>query len=102
MIEQLLGVEAAQQRRGGVAGDDPAVVDDGDAVAELLRLLEIMRRQQHGDAAGVQLAHIAPELLAQLDIDARRGLVQHQDRRVMDQRLGHQQAPAHAPRQVRA
>ena len=75
------------------------MIDDGDAVAELLGLLEIMRGQQHGDAAGVELAHIAPELLAQLHIDAGGGLVQHQHRRVVHQRLGHQQPPAHAARE---
>ena len=31
-------------------GDDAAVVDDGDAVGELVGLVEVLRRQQHGGA----------------------------------------------------
>ncbi len=42
---------------------------------------------------------MAPELLAQLDIDAGGRLVEHQDRRLVHHRLGHHQPPPHAARQ---
>ena len=72
------------------------MIDDRDAVAQLLGLFEIVRRQHHGDAAAVQFADIGPELLAQLDVDARGGLVQHQHRGRVDHRLGDHQAALHA------
>src|SRR3546814_4086233 len=62
---QGLAVEARQQAVGIVASDHPAVIDDGDLVAELLGLFQVVRRQQHGGAGAVQLAHVGPELLAQ-------------------------------------
>jgi hypothetical protein len=44
----------------------------------------------------LERADIVPELLAQLDVDAGGRLVEHQDRRRMDHRLGDQQPPLHA------
>ena len=38
------------QRRRRALGDDPAVVDDPDAVGEHVGLLEVLRRQEDGDA----------------------------------------------------
>ena len=52
-----------------------------------------------GDALRVEAAHIFPELLAKLDVDPRRGLVEHQDRRRMDHRLGDQQPALHPARE---
>jgi len=92
-------VDLGDERRGRVAGDEPALVDDGDAVAQPLGLFEIMRRQQDGGARRREVAHAAPQMLAQLDIDAGGGLVEHQDRRRVHHRLGHHQAAPHAARQ---
>ncbi len=47
----------------------------------------------------VQLAHVGPQHLAQFDVDARGGFVQHQHLRLVHQRLAQQQAAAHAARQ---
>ncbi|MNN11690.1 hypothetical protein D3C81_1246570 [compost metagenome] len=55
-----------------------------------------MGGQDDGDAFLVDLAHIVPQLAAQLDVDARRRLVQDQDRRIVHQSLGHHQAALHA------
>ena len=55
-----------------------------------------MGGQQNGHAGAIQLPHIVPKALAQLDIDAGGGLVQDQHRRRMDQGLADQQAPPHA------
>ena len=76
-----------------------AVIDDGDAVAQLLGLFEIVRGEQHRRARRVERAHMAPQLLAELDVDARGRLVEHQDRRVVHHRLGDHEPPAHAARE---
>ena len=74
---QLLGVDARHQSGRGIARDQLAVVDDGDAVAQLLGLGQIVRGQQDRGAGGVERADIRPQLLAQFDIDAGGGLVEH-------------------------
>ena len=58
-----------------------------------------MRGEDDGDATGVELADIGPQLLAQLDVDARGGLVEHQHGGRVDHRLGDHQPPLHAARQ---
>ena len=80
-------------------GDQLAMVDDRDAVAQLLGFLEIMGGQHHRHALPVEPADIVPQLLAKLDVDPGGRLVEHQDRRRMNHRLGHQQPPLHAARQ---
>ena len=87
------------QLAGRLIGDQPAVVDDRDAVAQLLGLLQIMGGEHHRHALVVESADIVPELLAKLDIDAGGRLVEHQDRRRVDHRLGDQQPALHAARQ---
>ena len=66
---------------GRAEGDDLAVVDDRDAVAERVRLLEVVRRQEHGRAGVAQLAHLVPHPRAALRIEARRRLVEEQQLR---------------------
>ncbi len=79
-----------------LAGHDLAPVDDGDGVAELLGFFQVVGGQDDGDAFLVDLAHIVPQLAAQLDVHARGRLVQDQDRRIVHQSLGHHQAAFHA------
>src|SRR5262245_59034430 len=73
---QAVGAVAVLETGGRVAGDDPAPPDQGDLLAERLRLLEIVGRQQDRGATFVQAADVAPELVAQLEVDARGGLVE--------------------------
>src|SRR3546814_7269934 len=54
-----------------------------------------MGGEHDGNALGIEAPDIVPELLAKLDIDAGSRLVQHQDRRRMDHRLGDKQSPLH-------
>src|SRR4051812_43076159 len=89
----------SDQRPSRLVGDQPPVVDDRDPVAQILGFLEIMSGEDDGDSALVQLPHIGPELLAKLDVDARGRLVEDQDRRRMDHRLGDQQPPLHSARE---
>ena len=49
--------------------------------------------------AASERAHQLPHVPAQLDVDARRRLVEEQDPRLVRQRLGDQQAPLHAARE---
>src|ERR1044072_5314034 len=89
----------ADQSPGRLVGDQLAVVDDRDPVAEPLGLLEIMGGEDDGDALGVKAADIIPELLAELDVDSGGRFVEDQDRRRMDHRLGDQKPPLHPARQ---
>ena len=41
---------------GRALGDDPAVVDDDDAVGQLVGFVQVLRREQHRRALGNQLA----------------------------------------------
>ena len=75
------------------------MVDDRNPVAQLLRFLEIMGREDDRDPGCVQFLEKGPKLLPKLDVYPRGGLVEHQDRGRMDHRLGNQQPPLHAARQ---
>ena len=66
--------------------EDPAVLDDRDAVGELLRLVEIVRRQQDRLAELAQLAHRLPCAAARLGIEAGRRLVEEDQLGIADQR----------------
>ena len=58
--------------------DQPAVVDDRDAVAEVLRLFHVVRRVEHARAGARLLAHELEQPHAALRIDADRRLVEQQ------------------------
>ena len=55
-LEDVLGAEPRDQPGRRVEGDHLAAIDDRDAVAEALRLLHVVRRQQHGAAARLHVA----------------------------------------------
>src|SRR5579883_312428 len=95
---ELLAVEAAEEGILLVAGDNAAMIDNGNAIAELLCLFEIVGGEENGSAAAIELDHMSPELLSQLYIDAGRRLVEDEDRRAMHHRLRHHEAPTHAAR----
>ena len=75
------------------------MIDDRDAVAQLLGFLKIMRGEHHGHALIVELAHVSPQLLAQLDVDSGGRLVEHEHGGRMDHCFRHHQPALHAPRQ---
>src|SRR3546814_5861362 len=56
------------QRASRLVCDDAAIIDDGDAIAQLLGLLQIMGGEHDGNALGIEAPDIVPELLAKLDI----------------------------------
>jgi len=96
MQRQALLAELLHQVGLVLHQDDFALVDDADAVGHLLGLFDVMRGEDDGNAGGAQLPHHFPHALAQLDVDARGGLVQEQDLRFMRQRLGDHHAALHA------
>ena len=81
-------------------GDRLPVVDDGDSVAHLLRLIEQVRRQDQRCSAITQLAKHLPDSLTTLRIDADGWLVQNQDFRLVKNTAGDIQPAFHATRVV--
>ncbi len=69
----------------GPLGDDAAVVDDRQSVAERVRLLQVVRGEEDGDAALAQAAHLVPDPGTALRVEAGGRLVQEQQRRLVDQ-----------------
>ncbi len=82
-------------------GDEAALDEHADAVADLLDLVQQVRRQQHRDAlVGAQPLDEQQQLAHALGVDVHRRLVEDQDRRVLDQRVGEPEPLAHAPREA--
>src|SRR5262249_25890830 len=85
------------QRLRRALGDDAAVVDDPDAVGELVGLLEVLGREEDGDALVLRKpAHLVPEGGAALDVQAGRRLVEEEDARAVDERQGEVEPALHA------
>ena len=72
-------------------GDDPARVDDRDVVGELLGLVHVVGREDHGDAVGAQVADQVPGGVAGLRVEARGRLVQEHQLRAADDGHGERQ-----------
>ena len=67
-------------------GDDAATGHQHRAVGERVGLLEVMRREENGLAPVGEPANGRPERMSRLDVHADRGLVEHQQVGVADQR----------------
>ena len=96
---QLVTGQLGRELRHAALGQDPAGVEDRDAVADLVHLVEQVARQQDRDAA------VAGEGLDERQhlghagrVDRRRRLVQDQDGRILDEGVGQAEALAHAAR----
>src|SRR5215218_11286156 len=88
--------DAGLQGRRGVEGDDPALVDDGDAVA-VLGLVHVVGGDEHGDLlAAVQLLQVIPDGRPGLGVEADGRLVREQRPGRAQRRTGDRQAPPHA------
>ena len=81
---------------GGAAGDDLAVVDDGDLVGQLVGLLEVLGREQERRALADEAADDVPHAEPAARVEAGRRLVQEQQPRPADQRAGEVEPAAHA------
>src|SRR6266568_6551021 len=90
--------QTGDQARGGVQGDDLALVDDRYAIADALRLLEVVRADQDSHALlGLERPDHLPQLAADDRVKAERRLVQEQDPRPPEQSPGDLQAAFQAP-----
>ena len=86
--EHLLDEIDPQQLRRHVLADEPAAAEDGDAVGDLVDLVEEVRDEDDGDAALLEVADDAEELGHLVDVEARRRLVEHQHPHVDRDRPG--------------
>jgi hypothetical protein len=76
---EVAAAVAGDELAGGSFSQEMPVADEPDALAELLGLLEVVGREEHGDGLlAVQPSQVAPQLVAQLQIDARGRLVEDQ------------------------
>jgi hypothetical protein len=91
----------ADERRRGALGHDATLVDDDEAVAQLLGLVHVVRRQDERRAALLQPEQAIPQHVARLRVEPRRRLVEEQDARVVDEAAGDREATLHAAREPR-
>src|SRR5262245_1630370 len=74
-----LGAQPGQQRGRSVEGDDASLGHDGDSVAELLGLVEVMGREQDGHPPRSESRDVFEELEADSGVEADGRLVEEQD-----------------------
>ena len=72
------------------------MVDDGELVAQFLRLVELVGAEQDRLAPVPEGGDVTPDGRAGLDVNAERRLVQDDDLGVVQQRAGDRQPPLHA------
>ena len=72
--------------------DDVAVVHDGDAIAQLLRLIHVVRRQHDRPALALEGDDQIPQLAPGLRIEAGRRLVEEDQLGIADERARQRQA----------
>src|SRR6266705_2328039 len=84
------------QLRGTSLGDDLAQVDNRDALAQLVRLLHVLGRQEDRHVLlPVKATEVLPHRGPRLRVETRRGLVQEQDSRVMNEPGTQVESPPH-------
>src|SRR5262245_41225765 len=98
VVQRRLRPEAGFELGRGADGADAAAVHERDAVAELLRLFHVVRREQHGDPLGPQRAEPVPDGVATDRIEPDRRLVEDEHPGLVHERLGELEAPDHATR----
>src|SRR5438105_674784 len=100
MRDDLRRAERRDQLGRRPLGDHLAVVDDRHAVAERLRFVHVMRRQQNRPTLLAEVREQGPELPARLRIEARRRFVEKQQVGVAGQRAGDRETLLLAARQL--
>jgi hypothetical protein len=71
---------------GRAVGDDDASRHEDRAVGELVRLLAVVRREEHRLAVRGGVAHRPPERSPALDVHAHGGLVEDEELRIREER----------------
>ena len=77
-------------------GHDLRLVHDDEVVAQLLRLVHVVGRDDQRRPAPLQLVEALPQQVPRLRVEAGRRLVQDDQLRLVDERAGDRQAPLHA------
>src|SRR4029077_2487651 len=77
-----------QQSPGRALRDDAAVIEDDDLIAQQLRLLHVVRREDDGLALRLDRLHQLPEVAACLRVEPGGRLVEEQPRRVAEEGEG--------------
>ena len=90
---------AVDQLARRALGDDLRPVHDHEAVAELLGLVHVVRREDERHALLLQPVEPVPERVAGLGIEAGRRLVEEQELGARDERAGDRQPPLHPARE---
>src|ERR687892_53989 len=96
-VHAVAGADLGHQLAACALGDQPALVDDADAVAEALGLLHVVGGVEHGQAFGAKRLHALEDGVAALGVDANSRLVEHQQLGPMQQPGGDVGPPLHAP-----
>ena len=78
--------ERVDQPLRRIERDDHPAIHDRDAVAQLLRLLHVVRGEHHGVPSLTNLSHEPPEVMTCLRVEAGRRLVEEEDPRLVDER----------------
>src|SRR5437764_1133657 len=99
--DAVVGRPRAELARGPNREDAP-VLDDRDAVGELLRLVEVVGGQQDRLAPLAQLAHRLPRVAPRLRVEAGRGLVEEDQLGIADERQREVEPPQLPARELAA
>ncbi len=94
-VDHVAAEGCLPQPLGRVEHQELAVAEHADEVA-VGGLPDVLRRDDDRASLIAQLAEALPELGPEDRVDARRGLVEEDDRRVVDERRGERQAALHA------
>src|SRR3990170_6793675 len=86
----------------GAEEREAALLDDREAVRELLRLVHVVRREEHGHALLREAPDRRPHLAAAEGVEANRRLVEEQELRVRDERHAQEDALAEPAGEIRA
>src|SRR5215207_7572140 len=77
--DHFLLVNAALESLRGIQSDDPALVNDADAVGEQVRLFHVMSRQQNGVALPFEFRDQLSQTARSLRVQAKRWFIQKKD-----------------------
>ena len=91
-LDHLLTAERCDELGGRPHRDHLAVVDHRHAIAEALRLVHVVRGEEHGLAALLEPLHHIPELPPRLRVESSGRLVEEQQVRIGNERARHREA----------
>src|ERR1019366_1147966 len=78
-LDHVMAAEAVDEVAGSAFGNDLAVIDDGEAVAEAFGFVHVVSGEQDGATFLLESADDVPELAAALGIESGGGLVEKKD-----------------------